>query len=562
MNDKEEPEIYEFLRLPFGNASSPFGAQYVLQTHAKARSEEKPNASETIDNSMYVDDVLDSCETVKEACSLRNDLSDVLSDAGFKLWKWLSNEPSVIVEVPVEDRAQGVEISDGAASPVKAMTIPRLELVGAVVATRLAKNLTRVLNVESVTFWVDSTNVLYWIRNQSRNFKAFVASRVGEIQRSTNPDQWRHIPGESNPADLPTRGLSLSASQLSQCQTWTEGPEFLKEDESTWPEKLPGERTDKNEERERRTRSTFATGDANPKNSPDRLVPDKFSSLSRLLHVTAWIRRFLTNCKLPKEQRMIGDVLGHEEISNAETYWVRRAQTEAFPSGEKEKSLGRFCPRTDEAGLLRVNGRLRFAKDLAYDAKYPIILPKDHPLTRLIIVNRHEKIGHNSGAEHLLTEVRSRFWVIKGRRTVRNIVEKCLGCRRLKATPTVQRMAPLSKSRLELPLRAFDRIGTDYGGPFYTKQGRRKPRAKRYMSFYLLNNSGGAFRDDLFFGHRSIPERFHPDDIKKGDSELRDIRQWYKFRGCGKGFTAACTSVRQGEDRHCDHNESSHRMEI
>ena len=325
--------------------------------------------------------------------------------------------------------------------------------------------------------------MLCWVRNQSRNFKAFVANRIGEIQRSTNPDQWRHIPGESNPADLPTRGLS--ASQLSHCQTWTEGPEFLKEDESTWPEKLPGDPTGKNEEREQRKgyKSTFVTGDTNPENLPARLGPDKYSSLTRLLRVTAWIRRFLTNCKLPKEQRMKCDALEQSEISNAETYWVRTAQTEAFPSGEMEKRLSRFCPQPDEAGLLRVNGRLRFANDLAYDAKYPIILPKDHPLTRLIIVNRHEKIGHNSGVEHLLTEVRSRFWVIKERRTVRSIVEKCLGCWRLKAKPIEQRMAPLPKSRLELPLRAFDRIGTDYGGPFYTKQGRRKPRAKRYLCF-------------------------------------------------------------------------------
>ena len=185
-------------------------------------------------------------------------------------------------------------------SPVKAMTIPRLELMGPVVATRLAKNLVRVLKVESVTFWVDSTNVLYWVRNQSRNFKAFVANRVGEIQRSTNPNQWRHIPGETNPADLPTRGLS--ASQLSQCQAWIEGPEFLKKDESTWPEKLTGNPTNEDEECEhRKNKSTFATGDANLENVQDRLVPEKFSSLSRLLRVTAWIKRFLTNCKLPKE---------------------------------------------------------------------------------------------------------------------------------------------------------------------------------------------------------------------------------------------------------------------
>ena len=119
LDDHKEPDVYEFLRLPFGNASSPFCAQYVLQAHAKALSEEKPNASETIDNSMYVDDVLDSCETIEEACSVRHDLSDVLSDAGFKLRKWLSNEPSVIAEVPIEDRAQNIEINDGENLPTQ-----------------------------------------------------------------------------------------------------------------------------------------------------------------------------------------------------------------------------------------------------------------------------------------------------------------------------------------------------------------------------------------------------------------------------------------------------------
>ena len=62
---------------------------------------------------MYVDDVLDSFETIEEACSLRRDLSEVLSDAGFKLRKWLSNETSVIADVPIEDRVSGVEISEG-----------------------------------------------------------------------------------------------------------------------------------------------------------------------------------------------------------------------------------------------------------------------------------------------------------------------------------------------------------------------------------------------------------------------------------------------------------------
>ena len=124
-------------------------------------------------------------------------------------------------------------------SPIKAVTIPRLEWMGAVLSTRIATNiLTVVTNVVKTTYWTDSTNVLHWIRSESRTFKQFVANRVGEIHRATDPDQWRHVPGELNPADLPTRGIP--ASELAKSKLWIEGPDFLKTDKSTWPEKLRG----------------------------------------------------------------------------------------------------------------------------------------------------------------------------------------------------------------------------------------------------------------------------------------------------------------------------------
>ena len=82
-------------------------------------------------------------------------------------------------------------------SPVKAMTIPRLELMGAILSSRLAQNILKVISVDRTIFWTDSENVWYWVRNQSREFKPFVANRIGEIQRTSSPEQWRHVPGTS-----------------------------------------------------------------------------------------------------------------------------------------------------------------------------------------------------------------------------------------------------------------------------------------------------------------------------------------------------------------------------
>ena len=60
---KEPDDHYEFKRLLFGNRASPFCSQHVVLTHAKAHATDYPHAAETVNDSMYVDDVLNSCET-------------------------------------------------------------------------------------------------------------------------------------------------------------------------------------------------------------------------------------------------------------------------------------------------------------------------------------------------------------------------------------------------------------------------------------------------------------------------------------------------------------------
>jgi hypothetical protein len=114
--------------------------------------------------------------------------------------------------------------------------------MGAVLSSRLAAS---ILTVDRVIYWTDSENVYYWVRNQSREFKPFVANRIGEIQRTTSPEQWRHVPGMENPADLPTRGLSVA--DLSENKFWMEGPSFLKDGGNAWPTTPPSKDVQKSD---------------------------------------------------------------------------------------------------------------------------------------------------------------------------------------------------------------------------------------------------------------------------------------------------------------------------
>ncbi|XP_014672135.1 PREDICTED: uncharacterized protein LOC106812706 [Priapulus caudatus] len=120
-------------------------------------------------------------------------------------------------------------------APLKSLSIPRLELSGALIGLRLTQRVRATLKIANseIIYWSDSLNVLYWIRGESRRYKPFVAHRVGEIHECSSPEQWRYVPTKLNSADLPTRGLSVA--ELMESDLWWNGPSYLAQAPSNWP---------------------------------------------------------------------------------------------------------------------------------------------------------------------------------------------------------------------------------------------------------------------------------------------------------------------------------------
>ena len=163
---------------------------------------------------------------------------------------------------------------------------------------------------------------------------------------------------------------------------------------------------------------------------------DHFSSSTRLKRVTAWMFRFINNCRDPSKRQSVS-YLTTEELIAAETYWLLLSQSEHF-AAEIEDIKKKCLPNTSglltlhpflgSSGLLRVGGRVQNSS-LSYSSQHPIVIYSKHPITRLIISSEHIHLLH-AGPTPLAFSLGTRFHIVGGHKTVRSITRKCVVCRR------------------------------------------------------------------------------------------------------------------------------------
>ena len=128
-------------------------------------------------------------------------------------------------------------------------------------------------------------------------------------------------------------------------------------------------------------------------------------------------------------------------------------------------------------GLLVVGGRLSRSDSVPLIAKHPVILPRRHHVTRLVIREAHAAVGHE-GRDHTFWRLRERFWVIGAGPEIRRLIRSCVVCRRVNARPQQQLMADMPEERVSAGTPAFSSVLLDVFGPVIVKTGRVE--RKRY----------------------------------------------------------------------------------
>ena len=193
----------------------------------------------------------------------------------------------------------------------------------------------------------------------------------------------------------------------------------------------------------------------------------RFSALSRVLRVTAQVLRAVEKFKNWKNhQGNTHSTVTLAQMTEAGLLWVKDAQQSMSQKSDFESHKRQFNLFKDEKGVWRCEGRLSNA-GVPYAVKNPILLPRSHPLTTLIVREAHACVFHN-GIKETLTEIRRKYWIPRVRSLTRQIIHCCVLCRRLegmsfKPPPPPP---PLPTFRVkEDP--AFTYTGVDFAGPLY-----------------------------------------------------------------------------------------------
>lgn len=380
-------------------------------------------------------------------------------------------------------------------SPLKPITIPRLELSASALAVKLGAFVFDEMGLKKDSkkyYYTDSKVVLGYICNDTKRFRVFVANRAQKIRAYSAKEEWAYVNTKDNPADDASRGLSMKQSE--KVQRWLKGPDFLYRKVEDWDvSDVSVITSDDDPEVVKSVHICQVTNDL----SLLALLEERISRWTKMVRVMAMMLLFIK--KIRKSLDLSSpDKLTVEDLKEAESSIIKMAQQRSFTNeleelhkcgGDKSikkskanlQKIWKLNPFTDQKGILRVGGRLRYAGEFNTSVKFPIIMPKKAIVSERIIEHYHRMVQHG-GRNSSTNEIRSSgFWVIGISSRVKSIIHNCVRCKILRGSLGIQKMSDLPVDRIS-SAAPFTYCGVDMFGPYNVKEGRKQ--LKRYCALF------------------------------------------------------------------------------
>ena len=333
----------------------------------------------------------------------------------------------------------------------------------------------------------DSKVALFWIQGINHEWKQFVENRVITIRSLVKPPHWKHCPGKENPADIPSRGMR--ASDLANTPVWLDGPDWLRSNEGLSRESVSSPSVPEECRCEMRRKdaahSLVTLEDGSTPLLSQLIDPQRYSSTYRLFRVTGLVLKFircLRNRVRKATSRAPTGTARQSDFDQARLCWIKACQSHLqgnsrFPLWKRHLNLS-----MDESGVWRCGGRMS-RSCLSLSAQTPILLDKDHHLTKLIVMDAHRRVIHN-GVKETLAELRSAYWLVKGRQFIRKLIHSCITCQKLEGRPFHGNPPPPLPEHRVQQSRPFQTTGVDFAGPLYVRVSDTAGTSKVWLCLY------------------------------------------------------------------------------
>lgn len=401
-------------------------------------------------------------------------------------------------------------------APKDMLSIPRMELNGAVVGHRIKNFLEKETNLEfgKVLQLVDSSTVLGYLQKESSHMRAYEGQRIAEIQSTSKFVSGKlvnfgWVSTDVNPADWCTK--PREAVDLVAGGFWERGPDFLRSDESSWPVKQSFK---KDLEGEMIPKQVFAVM-VSASDSVNQLI-SRASTWSKVVRVVARLLRWYA-----KEEHE-SKILAVEEIRTAKNKLIKYVQKDLTMELKEasDKGKGRYrklAPVLDKEGVWRVGSRLRHFVPFTFDNKLPAILPPDSRVTLLVMEQSH-RFSH-SGQDGTLSRFRSQgFWTVGGGHIAKKVKKSCVPCRKLDPKCLNQPMGEFPEDIMKNPV-AWGRCQMDLFGPFACR-GDVNPRTRKKTWGMVIEdiNSGAV--------HLGIVQDYSTNSVLLSMRRFGSLRGW------------------------------------
>jgi hypothetical protein len=380
----------------------------------------------------------------------------------------------------------------------KAKSIPQIELLSVYLSFKCMPLILKSHSIQKdseIHVWVDAQIVLEWILTGCKTKNKFTKNRILDILNARKEIEaqfgvkvnFHYIESKENPSDMITRGLSFK-DFIKHKELWLHGPSWMKT-KSEWPVhelKCLSEQS-KNVMNVQVNSLINQTPDIAP-----FLDINKFSDVNKLHRITSYVLKFV-NKHIRKIQR--------DNVHEAKMYWLKIMQQQSFNKElsyldaiQNKVSVEQPIPSyvndlnlfVNKAGIMCCRGRISNSSHFNNNVLLPVLLSKQHHLTKLIVNNHHFKCKHLGVGTTLMQLREDGYWLPGGRQVVKEIISKCITCKKLNTQAfAYPRLTNLPKERINL-IKPFLHTGIDYTGHLYINNSEGEPTKMYIISYTCL----------------------------------------------------------------------------